>query len=40
MILRLYEELRDVTVTFDPEPNVPIDSKEFLLGKRSKAGTN
>ena len=36
MILKLHEELRDVTVTFDPHPNATIDTKEFMLGKRSR----
>ena len=36
MILRLHEELRAVTITFDPHPNVAIAFKEFMLGKRSR----
>ena len=40
MILRLYEELRAVTVTFVPHPNVAIDSSEFFLGQRSNAGSD
>ncbi len=37
MIVRLYEDLRDVTVTFEPSPNTRIEAAEFALGRRSKS---
>ncbi|MBA3725479.1 MAG: hypothetical protein H0W86_03275 [Armatimonadetes bacterium] len=36
MILRLYEELREVIVTFKPSTNAQLKPAMFLLGKRSK----
>ena len=38
LIVKYYEELRDVTVTFQSKPNDPITSAEFNFGKRSGAG--
>lgn len=35
MIVRFREELRGITITFDPHPNAAIDVKDFRLGKRS-----
>ncbi len=36
LILRTYEELREVTTTFDPHPNQIIDAKEFNFGHRKR----
>lgn len=36
LVLRIYEELRDVTVNLEPRANVAIKAEEFKLGRRSR----